>query len=180
MSTQPANSGLGAALLNALASDGSCRVSKLTPSSLAGRVFNDVNGNGVQDSGEAPLAGVTLTAICTAGACLASGTPVFSAVSAADGMYTLTPLANGEWRLSASQVGWTVTGAVPGTGGGTVSDTQIVGLVLNADDETGYLFGLQRAPTASVHTLDVWALMGLAGLLAGLGAWWRRRSEGAH
>ena len=73
---------------------GDYRLSNSTLSSITGTVFNDANGNGIQDAGEAALSGVTIELRNNAGTVIAttttnaSGGYSFSNLSA--GMYTVT------------------------------------------------------------------------------------------
>ena len=89
--------------------------------SIAGTVFNDVNGNGKREPGDLPLAGVTLTLTGTD----ASGQPVTrSTVTARDGSYRFVdlPLDNGAgYTIVQSPVpGSTHAGETPGSLGGSV------------------------------------------------------------
>lgn len=59
-----------------------------TTNSVSGVQFNDVNANGVQDSGELPLAGVVVFVDSNANGFADAGEP--QTISAADGSYTIT------------------------------------------------------------------------------------------
>ena len=61
--------------------------------SIAGKAFNDVNGNGTQDTGDTPLGGLTVTATDTS----ASGySPPTTVTAAADGSYSFSGLYAGD------------------------------------------------------------------------------------
>jgi large repetitive protein len=66
-------------------------------SSLSGRVWLDSNNNGTVDSGEAGIGGVTvvLTGVTTAGALVTT-----TSVTAADGSYSFTGLADGTYKVT--------------------------------------------------------------------------------
>ena len=148
------NTGFGAALIEALSTDSSCKVPAKTPSDLAGRAFDDVNGNGVTDAGEPPLAGVLVQATCTAGDCLQAMPQPVSATSAADGSFAYTGLTNGTWTLSASAPGRVVTmgqvGVVNGAPMGSVSLPAINGISLFSNAGANYVFGLAMLPDVAL------------------------------
>ncbi|MBP7452504.1 MAG: hypothetical protein KA914_06905 [Ottowia sp.] len=160
------NTSFGADLLAALGSDQSCRVARQTLSSLAGSVFQDTNGDGVQGPGEPALAGVQLQAVCVAGDCMAGASPL-STVSAADGSYRFDPIGNGTWTLTASVAGRTVTlaqaGTVNGAAMGTAASPSVNGIVLNSSSGINYVFGL--SVLATVPTVGAWGLALLCALL---------------
>jgi SdrD B-like domain len=92
---------------------------------VSGTKFNDVNGNGVRDSGEAGLAGVTIRATD------ASGTAT-TAVTDASGNFSITGLAAGAYVVSeVVPNGFTQTApAAPGTFAVTLTTGQAVGNLL--------------------------------------------------
>ena len=63
------------------------------PVSLGNKVFDDLNGNAVQDDGEPGLEGVTVTLIN------GSGTEVAKQITASDGSYSFTGLPPGEYAV---------------------------------------------------------------------------------
>lgn len=63
---------------------------------LVGRVFNDTNGNGIQDAGEAGIAGLTVTVTPIGG-----GPPV-TATTNSSGDYTVTGLAAGQYSADVT------------------------------------------------------------------------------
>ncbi len=66
---------------------------ELPPQEIGNRVWDDSNGNGIQDPGEPGIAGITLT--------LRSATGVFVTRSATDGAYTFAVAPNTAYTLSA-------------------------------------------------------------------------------
>lgn len=69
-------------------------VGMFLPVSLGNKVFDDLNGNAIQDAGEPGLEGVTVTLIDSA-----SGGEVGSQVTASDGSYLFTRLPPGEYAV---------------------------------------------------------------------------------
>lgn len=82
---------------------------RATPSGVIGdRIWNDANGNGVQDGGEAGVAGVTVT--------LSGPGGPRTAVTDASGRYQFTGLAAGTYTVSfTTPAGYTLTAATVGT-----------------------------------------------------------------
>src|SRR5439155_440980 len=64
------------------------------PNMIAGSVFNDVNGNGVIDGGEAPLANVAITLRD------AANNPVAATTTTVTGSFTFAGLASGTYTLT--------------------------------------------------------------------------------
>ena len=121
--------------------------------SIAGNVFNDVNGNGKREPGDLPLAGVTLTLTGTD----ASGQPVTrSTVTARDGSYRFVdlPLDNGAgYTIVQSPVpGSTHAGETPGSLGGSVPAPGRLNVKLPtvAANGTGYDFFEKSTSPAAV------------------------------
>jgi len=73
---------------------GDYRLPNTTLSSITGTVFNDANGNGLQDAGEAPLSGVTVELRNNAGTVIATTTTNasggYSFMNLSAGMYSVT------------------------------------------------------------------------------------------
>ena len=111
--------------------------------SLAGAVFRDFNGNGLQDSTDTGISGVPMS---ISGAST-DGTPVSLTVATAnDGTYDFSFLAAGVYTVTRGPVpdSSLSNGIVtPGTAGGTVSgETSITGITLSNQAATGYNFAL--------------------------------------
>lgn len=68
---------------------------------ITGRVFDDANGNGMQDPGEAGVAGAGVSADL-----FPYGNPGGSAVTASDGSFTISGLAAGRYVVSTQSPGW--------------------------------------------------------------------------
>jgi rRNA maturation protein Nop10 len=104
------------------------------PATISGTKFNDLNGNGVKDSGEPGLSGVTIQ--------LRSTDQTLTTTTDASGNFTFTGLAAGAYTLSeVVPVGFVQT--TPG-GAGTISVT-----VTPGQNATGLLFG-NRAAVGSI------------------------------
>ncbi len=86
------------------------------PTLIAGGVYDDLNGNGVQNGGEPPLSGVLIT--------LSNG---MTTTTVASGLYTFTVMPGAYTVTETNPINFTSTGAEPGTGAGTTSS------VTNAD-----------------------------------------------
>lgn len=131
----------GNAPLPAVLNFGQQTVSGLTfgnralPSSISGTKFNDVNGNGVRDTGEPGLSGVTIQLRNAAG-------QLTTATTDSSGNFSFTGLAAGTYLLSeVVPAGFSQTAPAPP---GTITVTLGPG-----QDATGFLFG-NRAGAASI------------------------------
>ncbi|MEP7021347.1 MAG: MBG domain-containing protein, partial [Pseudonocardiales bacterium] len=95
--------------------------------SIRGAVLNDLNGNGLEDDGGAPLAGATVFLYRDANANgtleTASDTNLGSSTSSATGAYSFggSLTAATYFVLRANPSGYASTNAVPGTGAGSLS-----------------------------------------------------------
>jgi protocatechuate 3,4-dioxygenase beta subunit len=89
------------------------------PDSLSGHVFDDCNNNGVQDTNESPLPGVTITLVGTT----TTGGSVFQTTTTdANGLYTFSGLATGTYMVTQTMpAGYLPGKVIPGSLGG-VSD----------------------------------------------------------
>ncbi|MDH4146983.1 MAG: carboxypeptidase regulatory-like domain-containing protein, partial [Acidimicrobiia bacterium] len=129
------------------------------PVTLSGVAWLDVDNDGVRESGEPPLEGVTLTLEGLDG----TGAPVgpITAVTGADGTYTFTDLPPGTYTVTGAQPADLLDGDDRlGTAGGSLTDDRISGIVLvspttpGATVASGYDFG--EIPPASISGV-VWA-----------------------
>ncbi|MFM8331299.1 MAG: SdrD B-like domain-containing protein, partial [Candidatus Methylumidiphilus sp.] len=107
---------------------------ELTPASISGFVYNDsANNNGLKETGEAAIAGVTVTLTGTddLGASVTR-----TATTAADGSYSFTGLRPGSYTVTESQPSAYLDGKdTAGTlGGSTTSNDAISGITLKAGD----------------------------------------------
>lgn len=120
------------------------------PASVIGDfVWLDQNGNGVQDAGEAGLAGVTVTAS-------KSGSPDVTTTTDNDGHYSFANLADGTWTIAIS--GTPLTGKLPtydadGTATANSTTVTLTGGVVTNPAGKGSLdidFGLKVAGSYSL------------------------------
>lgn len=121
---------------------------ELEPSSIAGTVYDDANGNGVRDPGEPAVGGATVTLTGTDDA----GDVEDSFVTAADGAFSFTQLRPGSYQLEQTLPAAYLDGKErAGTAGGEVDNTApgsrtITGIDIGTGTAaTGYLFGDVRA-----------------------------------
>jgi hypothetical protein len=108
---------------------------------ISGNIFNDVNGNGVQDAGEGPLSGWTVFIDFNNTGTYASNDA--SAVTDSNGNYTLSDVPGGTYTIDQEvQTNWKQT--VPASGGHTVtvSFEQAVANEDFADQQEGSISGL--------------------------------------
>jgi uncharacterized repeat protein (TIGR01451 family) len=115
---------------------------QVTTSSIAGTVYNDRNGNGVDDAGEPGIAGV---AVHLAGTAI-DGTAVnLDLVTDASGNYTFIQLPAGTYTVTEAQpAGWLDGTDKAGTAGGTpVNPGDSIGAIALPGNAaaTGYTFG---------------------------------------
>jgi hypothetical protein len=123
------------------------------PSSLAGTVYNDVNSNGTQDTGEAGVSGVHLTLTGTDN----QGNAVtVSTTSGTDGSYSFGNLAIGNYAItevqptgfvSTNSTAGTINGVATGTpNGATITNINVAGCASGV----GFNFGVVTPPTNSI------------------------------
>ncbi len=123
---------------------------------LSGSVYVDSNNNGVRDSGERPISGVTIT---LSGTDSAGRSMSRTTTTAADGTYSFTGLP------ASNSAGYTVTETQPsgyldgldsaGTAGGSVSNDVISSIVLTGVTlATGYNFGERGAELSGTVYID--------------------------
>jgi hypothetical protein len=133
------------------------RIGDGSGSSISGVVFDDLDGNGTQDPGEAGLAGVTVE--------LTGPNGLTSVVSAADGSYSFTGLVGGSYTVT--QIVDPQSGRVATTATSFTRDAMGCGIVEGGD------FGQNLVNTnCDGHTIGYWgnrhglALVESHGLLA--------------
>ena len=108
--------------------------------SLTGRVFIDINGDGVRQSNEPGIGDVVLTLAGTAN----NGDPVnLSVITSSDGTFSFTNVRPGTYTLTETQPANFANGtAKAGTAGGNVSGDSISNIVLgNGATAQNYFFG---------------------------------------
>jgi hypothetical protein len=128
------------------------------PASLSGFVYNDVNDDGVYDSGDVPITGVviTLTGTSTGGAAI-----TISHTTDASGYYSFTGLQPGTYKLTESQptgyledtnnVG-TVNGVTDGSLTSTVDVMSTITLA-SCNDGINYNFGELKQGSSLVKNM---------------------------
>jgi hypothetical protein len=119
-----------------------------TRSSLAGSVYEDLDGDGVRDEGEPGIAGGR-------GRPDGPGGPR-TTVTGADGGYAFTGLLAGEYALTAAQpAGYADGRDAAGTGGGAAGNDAITAIALDGGEAaTGYAFGETRGASLSGRVVD--------------------------
>ncbi|MEM7662364.1 MAG: SdrD B-like domain-containing protein [Pseudomonadota bacterium] len=107
--------------------------------SLSGSIFNDVNGDGVQGSGEPPIAGVAVT---LTGTDVQGNNVEITATTDEDGSYTFENLVGGTYEIVETQpANFDDAEDFAGTAGGTAGNDVIANVALPAaEDATGYIF----------------------------------------
>jgi large repetitive protein len=124
---------------------------ELRQTALIGSVYLDANDNGVRDTGESGIAGVTITLTGTddLGASVGRTT-----TTASDGSFAFANLRSGVYRITETQPGNYLDGKdAVGTAGGVLGNDSISGIVLGQGVAgSGYTFGERPAatPTATV------------------------------
>ena len=117
--------------------------------SISGTVFQDDNGNGIQDAGEVGIEGVTVTLTGTDD----FGNPVdITVVTDASGNYTFDNLNPGSYTVTQTQPAGFNDGADNGAPGSTVGNDQISNITLGAGEAvTGNTFGEALALDAPLN-----------------------------
>jgi large repetitive protein len=126
-----------------------------TFSSISGQTYLDVNGNGLKDTGEVGIGGVTVTLTGTD----ANGAPVNqTATTAPDGTYSFKNLTTGTYTITETQpAGYTDGAETNGIPAGNISVNDVIsGIAVTtpATDATGYLFGETGTPVAGRVYVD--------------------------
>lgn len=132
---------------------------RLTANTISGFVYADANDNGVKDSGEDGIAGVSVK---LSGADVSGKAVNMSTTTAADGSFSfvnLQPSGNGGYTVTETQPAkyadgkTTVTAGSPGTSNskkpvGVGNEDRIAGVTLTAGvNLSGYLFGERLVPS---------------------------------
>ncbi|WP_127818153.1 SdrD B-like domain-containing protein [Microbacterium sp. CPCC 204701] len=117
---------------------------------IRGIVWHDANDDGVQDAGEAPIAGVEIAL---------SGSQNRTTVTAADGSFVFGGLEPGTYTITEEDLdNWSDGATVTGAAGGTAATNAVTGIVLGAgQDASGYGFGERAADlqiVVATQTLD--------------------------
>lgn len=119
-------------------------------SSIAGLVFNDANGNGVQDGSEVGMGGLSIHLHGTA----AGATVDIDALTDSTGNFQFASLASGTYSLAVASISQYNDGtATPGTAGGTPATGGIQSISLAANSAaSGYTFAKvpQSVPLADL------------------------------
>jgi hypothetical protein len=121
------------------------------PATLSGFVYLDSNNNGVRNSGESPLAGITITLTGFD----ANGKPVsVSTVTLQDGSYKFTGLAAGTYTLTeelppAYVHGMNAVGTVGGTADGSLVGTSAIGSITLHSGDVGTEYDFAVLPPQS-------------------------------
>ena len=105
---------------------------ELLPASISGFVYVDANNDGIKDSTESPIAGVSVLLTGTDDLGNSVNT---TAITAADGSYSFTALRPGTYTLAETQPATYFDGKdTAGSLGGNVSNDNIAAIVLKAGD----------------------------------------------
>ena len=116
------------------------RFGELTPASLSGVVFSDLNNNGAQNPGEAGVGGVTVT---LSGTDDLSNPVSATTVTLGDGSYSFGTLRPGTYTITETQPGTFLDGIdTAGTLGGSNAVNDVISAisVAPAQNGTGYTF----------------------------------------
>ncbi|MGV3607065.1 MAG: Ig-like domain-containing protein [Planctomycetaceae bacterium] len=130
-------------------------VLEFIPSTLSGYSYIDSNNNGVKDSGELPLAGITIT---LTGTDANNATISKTAVTAADGSYSFANLAPGAYSLGKVQPVFMVDGKeTVGSQGGTTANNKIQINLSQETTGTGNNFGEASRQSSNYRKQDFFA-----------------------
>ncbi len=126
---------------------------ELVPSSLAGSVFIDANGDGVRGVGESGIENVTIDLMGTDDL----GTPVsLTVVTDVNGNYLFSNLRPGTYTITETQpLGYFDAGDAVGTVGGTLADDEVSAIALApGQNGTAYNFGERRTSLSGTVFID--------------------------
>jgi large repetitive protein len=136
-------------------------------SEISGTVFVDLNSNGVQDPGETPIAGVTVT---ITGTDVAGNVVTRSMVTSADGRFVFSDLRAGDYTLTETQpIAYRDASNTAGSAGGAVEANKVSNIRLGAGAvATDYRFGeLIRKLPATGNDVRLWLQMAFGLFLLG-------------
>jgi large repetitive protein len=136
-------------------------------SEISGTVYVDFNKNGVQDPGEIPLAGVTITITGTD----AAGNPVsLTMTTGSDGSFLFSDLVAGDYTLTEVQpLGYRDVSNTAGSAGGSAESNKVSNITLAAGVvATSYLFGeaIGKLPVTG-SDVRLWVPVALGFVLVG-------------
>ena len=125
-----------------------------TLSSIAGSVYNDIDGSGDRALIVGPVEpGISGVTVMLNGTTAAGGAITRTTTTSPDGSYAFTDLPAGIYTITETQPsGWSDGQDAAGTAGGGVGNDVIADVSLPLDSQaTGYTFG-ERVPSAAVTT----------------------------
>ncbi len=128
--------------------------------SVTGRVFNDINGNGVQDEGEPALPGVTINLLDNANAVIATTT------TDGNGNYVFVNLLPGQYTVSQT--------VPPGFVGTT---NTVVSVTVTPQGAATAVFGDVQGGAVPVPTMTEWGMMLFFLIAGGISAYRLRRQS---
>jgi len=103
---------------------------ELLPASISGTVFSDANNNGIQNSGEIGIAGVTIT---LSGTDDLGNAPYLTAITDVNGNYSFNALRPGNYTVSETQPNGYLDGKdSAGNSGGTASNDSVSAIILTS------------------------------------------------
>ncbi|HEV2968343.1 MAG TPA: SdrD B-like domain-containing protein [Pirellulales bacterium] len=138
---------------------------------ISGYVYHDANNDGIRESGEQGIGGVTI--VVTPISALDGSTTPITTTTASDGSYTVTGLAPGQYTVSETTQppGYLDGKVTPGSLGGTVAlvGDQINGItLLGGQSGTEYDFGKRLPASLSGNVADCLTNQPLSGVIVQL------------
>jgi uncharacterized repeat protein (TIGR01451 family)/fimbrial isopeptide formation D2 family protein len=147
------NDTIGGIVLGAGVNGANHRFGELTPASLSGNVYNDLNNDGTRQGGEPGVGGATITLTGTDDLGTAINTTV---QTQPDGTYSFGNLRPGTYTVTETQPAGYLDGIdTVGSLNGTLGADSVSAIPVNpADTGTGYNFGELRASSLSGVVFD--------------------------